>query len=645
MLEPITTLPRIVRRFAFLGIDVIGVLLALWLAYFVRFENPWPAFLVWNAWMFPLAAAISVPVFVGLGFYRSFVRFIHGGTFYGILRGVTLSVLLMLAIVMLVSPVPPVPRSIWFLYWLLAILILSAIRLVGGSYLKNRRQRYFAGARVLIYGAGDAGIQLAMALQHSREFHPVAFVDDNPELRGAEMFGLKVYAGADLQRALRRHRAETVLLAMPSAARSVRKRVIESLETLPVHVMAMPGLTEIVNGERKVNEIREVQVEDVLGRDPVPPDKELLSACIRDNTVLVTGAGGSIGGELCRQILRQRPRRLILLDHSEYALYSIDQDIRARRTGADGGVEVVPILASVQDGARMRSVIGAYRVDTVYHAAAYKHVPVVEHNPIEGIRNNVLGTWEVARAAAEKGVGTFVLVSTDKAVRPTNVMGASKRMAELILQGIAQTSTSTRFAMVRFGNVLASSGSVVPLFRKQIRLGGPITVTHPEVTRYFMTIPEAVQLVIQAGALADTGDVLVLNMGQPIKILDLARRMIHLSGFTILDEEDPEGDIEIVYTGLRPGEKLFEELLIGSDSSSTKHPMILRAREEFLVWSEIQKIVATLAAAVDRMDCDAARGILKQAVPGYRPENEIEDWVWQQSQSTDPSVLVPERVH
>ncbi|MDQ2696314.1 MAG: polysaccharide biosynthesis protein, partial [Pseudomonadota bacterium] len=586
MLKTISTWPRGVKRLILVLIDVIVVLLSVWLAYVLRFDKVWPWWITKNLWMFPLAVAVSIPVFYSLGFYRSVIRYMNGHAFVGIVQGVSISVLVMISI-WVFSGAFMVPRSVWVNYWIVAVFLITSTRLMVRAMEHTHRSHFASGQRVIIYGAGDAGAQLAMALQHSREFQPVAFVDDKEEAQGNEILGLKVYPPRKLPDLIPRLKIASVLLAIPSASRGRRREIIEALAALPVRILVMPGLTELVSGIRRVDEVREVEVEDILGRDPVKPDERLLSACIADKSVMVTGGGGSIGSELCRQILRQQPRRLVIYEISEYALYNIDRELTGLIQQQSLAVELVPVLGSILHRERMAAVMETFAVETVYHAAAYKHVPIVEHNPMEGVQNNILGTWYAAMAAVKAGVGTFVLISTDKAVRPTNVMGATKRFAELVLQGMAQQRLATRFCMVRFGNVLASSGSVVPLFRDQIRRGGPVTVTHPEIVRYFMTIPEAAQLVIQASALAQGGDVFLLNMGEPVRIVDLARRMIHLSGFEVKDADNPRGDIEIRFTGLRPGEKLYEELLLGENDLPTDHPMIMRAREEALPWEAV----------------------------------------------------------
>ena len=476
-------------------------------------------------------------------------------------------------------------------------------------------------------------------------------MDDNPRLWGSVVLGLKVRAPFKLPRLIAHHEAKLILLALPATSHRRRREILEALAGLPARIMALPTLAELTSGARRIDEFREIDVADILGRDSVQPNETLLQGRVSDKAVMVTGAGGSIGAELCRQILALRPRRLVLFERSEYALYAIEQELRVmlanmahggpltvhspRSSAGAGSIELVPLLGSAGHRRRLQTAMERFQVETVYHAAAYKHVPIVECNPIEGVQNNVFGTWRAAEAAIAAGVETFVLVSTDKAVRPTNVMGATKRLAELILQGLADESTPTRLCMVRFGNVLDSSGSVVPLFREQIRRGGPVTVTHPDMERYFMTIPEAAQLVIQASALAQGGDVFLLDMGEPVRIFELARRMIQLSGLTVRDDDCPDGDVEIRFTGLRSGEKLREELLIGADDVPTEHPMIRRAHEQFLPWPVVRDGLERLSAASRDFDYPAVRAILRELVAEYQPDNGIEDWIWRASGSNE----------
>lgn len=499
------------------------------------------------------------------------------------------------------------------------------------GFLQWKSRSHDSLKKVVIYGAGAAGAELAETLQVGHEFLPVAFIDDKHALHGSEIRGLKVYPTSELDELINKCGAGEVLLAVPSAPRARRRAIMEFLQSKPIHVRTVPDLSEIVSGRSQVHELKDISIEDILGRDPIPPNELLLKACITGKTVMVTGAGGSIGSELCRQILKLRPLRLILFEACEFALYTIDQELkkyRASRRKELWKVKIIPLLGTVTNQRKVELIISTFGVNTLYHAAAYKHVPLVEYNPIEGVKNNIFGTWRTAAAARKQGVDTFVLVSTDKAVRPTNVMGATKRMAELVVQGLARQTQSTRFSMVRFGNVLGSSGSVVPLFRQQIRSGGPVTLTHPEMTRYFMTIPEASQLVIQAGAMGSSGEVFVLDMGEPVRIEDLARRMVALSGLSVQDSDNPNGDIRIEITNIRPGEKLHEELLLGDSITTTGHPRIMRAREVELPWTRVMNILDQLETASDRFDTYAVRRILMANVAGYAPQGDIEDPVW-----------------
>jgi FlaA1/EpsC-like NDP-sugar epimerase len=491
---------------------------------------------------------------------------------------------------------------------------------------------------VIVYGAGRGGAQLVSALFGGDDYLPVALVDDNAEMQGKRIHGLKVSSPEALERLISDSGATGVLLAMPSASRRRRREVLQRLSEFPVHVQTMPEIRDIVSGKARVDDIKDVDVQDLLGRDPVPPNLKLMGACIKGKVVMVTGAGGSIGSELCYQILKLGPSRLVLFEVSESALYSVERKIRklANKKGID--CEIVALLGSVHHEHRVREVMNVFGVKTVYHAAAYKHVPIVEQNVFEGIHNNVLGTLYSARAAIDAGVESFVLISTDKAVNPVNVMGATKRFAELILQALHSRATATKFSMVRFGNVLESSGSVVPLFKEQIKSGGPVTVTHRDIIRYFMTIPEAAQLVIQAGSMAKGGDVFVLDMGQPVKILDLAIRMINLMGLTVKDAKNPDGDIEIQFVGLRPAEKLYEELLIGANVSGTLHPRIMRADEDFLSREELNVLLDELKLASQNLDYERARKILLSVVKEYDPQNGIDDLIWQQKMITGKAV-------
>jgi len=525
-----------------------------------------------------------------------------------------------------------ISADVIYRYCFFLLIFVGGGRLLARDIL-SRSIQHSQNGRVIVYGAGEAGRRLADALV-SGPWKIVAFVDDNPQSHRASIRNLKVYAPTRLPALVTKFRVREVLLAMPSLSRRRRNEIINDLIPLGVAVHTVPDLIDIVTGAAAVDDVKDVNVADVLGRDPVPPVPQLLEACAHGRAVLVTGSGGSIGSELCRQIVRLGPRRLVLVERSELALYQVERELRIIATAHDLTIDIVPLLGDVYDKSRMVQVLRTYSIDTIYHAAAYKHVPIVERNVLEGAKNNVIGTWHMAEAAVASGVSTFILVSTDKAVNPTNVMGATKRMAEIVLQGLQQLSDKTCFCMVRFGNVLDSSGSVVPLFREQIRSGGPITVTHPEVTRYFMTIPEAVNLVLQAGAMSEGGDVFVLDMGSPVRIADLARRMVELSGLAVKDEETPDGDIEIRYTGLRPAEKLFEELVIGKSITGTRHPRILRAVEPALAWSVIEGLLKELLVALTQHDCGTALRVLRQAVAEYQPGEQPHDLVDRASGNT-----------
>ena len=654
-LASLFNLPPAVRHALLIAGDTLAVLIAVWAAFAIRRGELWPDLLGDVAWLFPLAVVVAIPTFTVVGVYRPILRYADESLLYTIVLGASAGILIMMAVWVFLRE-GLVPRSSWLIGWLVLVALVGGGRLLLRRLLRRRFRLGAPRMPVIVYGAGEAGAQLVHALRYSAEFEPVVFVDDNPQLWGSVVLGLKVRAPVKLQRLVARHEAGLILLALPSTSHRRRREILETLAGLPVRVMALPTLAELTSGARRIDEFREIDVEDILGRDSVQPNETLLRARVVGKTVMVTGAGGSIGAELCRQILPLRPCRLVLFERSEYALYRIEQELRAMLANmaysprplapglsparGEGNVELIPLLGSVVHRRRLQLVMERFQVQTVYHAAAYKHVPIVEHNPIEGVQNNVFGTWHAAEAAIAAGVETFVLISSDKAVRPTNVMGATKRLAELILQGLAGGSGATRLCMVRFGNVLDSSGSVAPLFRKQIRRGGPVTVTHAEVERYFMTIPEAAQLVIQASAMAQGGDLFLLDMGEPVRIFDLARRMIHLSGLSVRDEDHPDGDIEIEFTGLRSGEKLREELLIGADDLPTAHPMIRRAREDHPPWPAIRDWLDRLDAAAHAFDYPAVRAILLEAVAEYRPENDIEDWVWLTMARTAASEMV-----
>lgn len=630
MQETILGWPRALKHLVVLALDVLMCLLATWLAFSLRLDTPnWPDGAQW--WVYALTPLLAVPVFIRFGLYRAIFRYTGQAALVATAKAVAIYGAILLAL-LLWARWPNVPRTLGVLQPLIFLLLVGASRAVARFWLTGWDERRHAQGRLLIFGAGTAGVQTAAAMGVSSQFKLLGFVDDDPAKIGRSVNDILVYSPDAVPDLVSRQGVTDILLALPSSTRERRNSIIESLRPLPVHIRTLPGLADLASGRVTVQDFKELDIEDLLGRDPVPPDVALLARNLVGKVVLVTGGGGSIGSELCRQILLEQPRCLLLLDHSEFALYTTHQALQGICVAKRLKVELVPLLGSVTNLARLREICHDYRPDTVYHAAAYKHVPMVESNPVEGIVNNVFGTLNMARAAQEYGVGHFVLVSTDKAVRPTNVMGASKRMAELILQALAAQqaqllqaggkSAAVCFSMVRFGNVLGSSGSVVPLFRRQLAAGGPLTVTHLEVTRYFMTLPEAAQLVLQAGAMGTGGDVFVLDMGEPVKIIDLARRMVELSGMRLRDAEHPDGDIEIVVNGLRPGEKLYEELLIGDNPSSTVHPRIMKAHEDFLDWPTLEKHLEALHQGAESGDIGLIKTVLKSCVQGYGEPHE-----------------------
>lgn len=613
------------RRVLLICLDWTLLMVALWAAIAIRLEMTWPPLFDRYWWLFPTVPLLSLPFFLSLGLYRTIVRYSSLHTLWHVFKATGTATLVLIVLVSFMRWTN-FPRSGPILFFIFSFLFLSGYRfLIKQLFTSIRAETHPDAKKVIIYGAGSSGAQISSAFKMSDEFKPVAFVDDDPKLQGRELNGLKIYPPKKIADLVRRYSPEFVLLAMPSAGRKRIRKILDQLEPLKVNVKRLPYLDQMVSNELDISHIQNIALEDLLGRDPIPPRPDLLRACITNKNVMVTGAGGSIGSELSRQVIELNPKRLILFEHSEFALYKIEAELR---TKFNSKIELLPILGSVRDFERIKKVISVFHIDTVYHAAAYKHVPLVEFNPIEGIQNNLFGTVNTALAALEYGVETFILISTDKAVRPTNIMGATKRLAEKFLQALSSTKNQTVFTMVRFGNVLGSSGSVVPLFRKQIRNGGPVTVTHPEIVRYFMTIPEAVGLVIQAGSMAKGGEVFVLDMGKPVKIIDLAKKMIQLSGLTIRDENNPEGEIDIVFTGLRPGEKLFEELLTGSNVVGTEHPMIMMAKEKFCPLPTIQEVLKNLEMACSEFDLEKIRQILQETVEGYNPQCESIDPVW-----------------
>ena len=574
------------------------------------------------------APLIAIPIFNRFGLYRAIIRYIDFKALWYVVQAVSLYALIW-GIITLMASIDSLPRSVILINWVLSILLIGGLRIFAHAMLRNNFKLTLRNIenrgnqkRVLIYGAGDAGIQLSSALEHSSEFNLVGFVDDAEELHGKNIRGLNIYSANDINNVIEKLQVDEILLAIPSASRSKRVSIINALGPYSVNVRMLPGVSELAKGKVSIGDLREVSMDDLLGRDAVKSNKKLLGKNITNKVVMVTGAGGSIGSELCRQIKLLKPKSLILYEMSEFALYEVEKELLINNVN---NMVIYPLLGSVSNRARLENIFSHFGVNTIYHAAAYKHVPMVEFNNTEGIDNNIFGTLSCAQAAINKGVETFVLISTDKAVRPTNTMGATKRFAELLLQALAIENNDTIFSIVRFGNVLGSSGSVIPLFKKQIKDGGPITVTDPNIIRYFMTITEAVELVIQAGSMGEGGDIFVLDMGEQVKIDDLAKKMIKLSGLQIKDDLNPDGDIEIKYTGLRPGEKLFEELLIGGNVSETSNPRIMRAKEEMLEWDELSIILDGLRVSISENNYLKLRELLVQAVPLFKPQCDVMD--------------------
>jgi FlaA1/EpsC-like NDP-sugar epimerase len=624
MLNKAIALPRTTKSLIILLADFLLLPLALWAAISLRMDNwAFPQQFAW--WVCLLPSLIAAPIFVRFGLYRAVIRYIEDRAVFTIATAVSFVMLVFMAAIQLLQ-VTGLPRGSLIIFWLLAMVLIIASRFAARSILRKMAPLSKMRKNVLIYGAGSAGRQLAVALRTGQEYEPVGYVDDSTQQQGLQIGGLKVMNNAEMLQWIALGKVNQVLLAMPSSPRSRQIEIVNQLAEFAVEVRILPGMSDLVSGEVRLSEAREVGVDELLGREPVPPNKELLARNIANKVVMVTGAGGSIGSELCRQIIKNQPVALVLYELSEFALYSIEQELSQVIRDKSLPIELHPVLGSVQNGMRLAAIMARYKVQTVYHAAAYKHVPLVEFNITEGILNNAFGTRAAASAAIDAGVESFVLISTDKAVRPTNIMGASKRMAELALQAYAlDPKVKTRFSMVRFGNVLGSSGSVVPLFRKQIAAGGPVKVTHPEINRFFMTIPEASQLVIQAGAMGGSGEVFVLDMGSPVRIIDLARRMIHLTGYSVRDQANPNGDIAIEFSGLRPGEKLYEELLIGDNVSGTEHPRIMKANESCLSLDELEQVIADLGTACVGNDSRKIVEVLHRCVSGFKPNHDVCD--------------------
>ena len=654
------SMPRRQKRLLQVTTDVILVWASLWLAFMVRLciEDMYNPLKV-HIWLFLCAPLVAIPLFIRFGMYRAVMRYFGNDALIAIVKAVSLSSLILAVVVYWYSNHEVVvPRSIIFNYWWLSLVIIGGLRLAmrqyfmgdwftSVNYVPFRNNRDEGLTKVAIYGAGVAGNQLVAALRMGRSMRPVAFIDDDNSIADRVISGLQVFKPKHIQQMIDVTGAQELLLALPSTTRARRREILGFLEGFPLHVRSVPNVTDLASGRVKVDDIQEVDIADLLGRDSVPAQDDLLEHCISGKAVMVTGAGGSIGSELCRQIIALRPSLLVLFEHSEFNLYSITAELEQRLHRGGLGVKLLPILGSVRHPEKLLDVMRTWGVNTLYHAAAYKHVPMVEHNVAEGVLNNVIGTLNTAQAALQAGVANFVLISTDKAVRPTNVMGSTKRLAEMTLQALSREMApvlfgdpanvarvnKTRFTMVRFGNVLGSSGSVIPLFHTQIKTGGPLTVTHPKITRYFMTIPEAAQLVIQAGSMGQGGDVFVLDMGEPVRIAELAEKMVHLSGLSIRSEKNPQGDIAIEFTGLRPGEKLYEELLIGDNVVMTRHPMIMSAHEDYLHWDLLKERFVELLAALESNDYNKVRQLLRETVSGYAPDTEIVDFIHLQQRS------------
>ena len=624
---PLLALPRLAKSSIVVSVDVSLCVLSVWFAFYLRLGE----FITLNDnALVPamVSILIALPIFVTNGLYRAIFRYSGWPALLSVARAVAIYGVLYAAIFTAIG-IQDVPRTLGIIQPILLLFFVGASRAIARLWLGDQYQTVLKQAnraKVMIYGAGSTGRQLAGAMTNSPEMQVVGFLDDDERLFGHILNGQPIYSPKELDNLVAALNVSIVLLAMPSLPRKRRNAIIASIRPKRIAVRTLPSMADMVHGKISYSDLRDLDIDDLLGREPVIPNHILLAKSTRNKVVIVTGAGGSIGSELCRQVLALGPSKLLLIDQSEFALYAIHQELLGNFPDKES--TLIPLLGSVKDNDRMQEVITTWRPDTLYHAAAYKHVPMVEHNVAEGIKNNVFGTLCTAKAAVQHGVSNFVLVSTDKAVRPTNIMGASKRLSEIVLQALADTDTKTNFSIVRFGNVLDSSGSVVPKFRQQIRGGGPITLTHPDITRYFMTIAEASQLVIQAGAMTKGGDVFVLDMGQPVRIYDLAQKLIELSGLTLRNEQNPDGDIEIEVVGLRPGEKLYEELLIGENPKLTIHPRVMKAQENFLPWTQLEDDLRTLEILLNVNDVGAIRMMMRTLVSGYTPSTNIVDWIY-----------------
>jgi len=615
MKEQLTNLSRKQKQVLMVISDIIILLFAIWLSFALRLGVLWSEKLLSNTWIFLIIPLVSIPLFIRFGLYKSVLKFMGTKVIVTAFQSITITSLFV-GFAMMIFREADMPRTVILIFWFVSSILIIIMRFLYKGYLYSWDNFVNDRKPTIIYGAGSAGAQLVESLRKNHEYAPIAFIDDDKSKQGTYINYTRIHPFTDLKTIVKQRKVKTILLAIPSLPEQNKRDLLKRLSKYPVEVKLLPSLSEIVNGKVSIENIRHVEVEDILGRTPVKPKTSLLKKNIEGKNVLVTGAGGSIGSELCRQILKLSPKKIVLFDHSEFNLYTIDYELTSLEIKE---CEIIPVLADVKSKNTIDNTIKENNINTIYHAAAYKHVPMVEKNTVEGVFNNVIGTYNVAVSASENNVENMVLISTDKAVRPTNVMGASKRFSEVVLQALNAQKTKTCFSMVRFGNVLDSAGSVVPLFRKQIKNGGPVTVTHAKVTRYFMSIPEAVQLVLQAGAMAKGGDVFVLDMGEPVRILDLARRMINLSGLSPVTSDNPEGDITIKFTGLREGEKLYEELLIGKDVIQSKHPQIMQANEDVISWQKVNSLIEEITTSYQNLDDESIRRILIENVEGYKP--------------------------
>ncbi len=613
--EKFTHLSRKQKQIIMILSDVFILLFSIWLSFALRLGEFWSDRLYMNQWIFILIPIVSIPLFIRLGLYRSVLKFMGTKVIVTAFQSITITSLIV-GFTMMIFREADMPRTVILIFWFVSSILIIIMRFLYKGYLYSWDNFVNDRKPTIIFGAGSAGAQIVESLRKNHEYAPIAFIDDDKSKQGTFINFTRIHPFSDLKDIIKKRKVRVILLAIPSLSEQRKRDLLKKLSKYPVEVKLLPSLSEIVSGRVSMESIRHVQVEDILGRTPVKPKTSLLKKNITSKNVLVTGAGGSIGSELCRQILELKPSKIVLFEHSEFNLYSIDYELTSL---GEKDCEIIPVLADVKSINKVDNAIKENNIDTIYHAAAYKHVPMVEKNTVEGVFNNVMGTYNVAVCARDNNVENMVLISTDKAVRPTNVMGASKRFSELVLQALNSEKSNTCFSMVRFGNVLDSAGSVVPLFRRQIKEGGPVTVTHSKVTRYFMSIPEAVQLVLQAGAMAKGGDVFVLDMGEPVRILDLAHRMINLSGLSPITSENPEGDIKIKFTGLREGEKLYEELLIGKDVTQSKHPQIMQANEDFLSWQKVSSLIEEIKTIHENLDDKSMRKVLIENVEGYKP--------------------------